>query len=508
MDPFLFLSAGIGVALGVAAGFAISNSRTRRAGADADSLLEKSRREAEVEKKAILADARDEAHRIREEAKTEERERRAKVEEREERLLKREERVEEKNSQILSEQDELEKKERELGEKKKELSSAVSEEKEKLAKIAKLSEEEAREQLLSRVEEETRGALVERVHRVEEEEKERQEKRAQELVADAIQRYAAEVTAETTTTLVELPNDDVKGRIIGREGRNIAAFEAATGVDVIVDDTPNVIIISGFDLVRRYIARVALQQLIKDGRIQPAKIEAAVKKAEENVNKLIKEFGEKAAAEVGVIGLPPEIVKLIGRLRFRTSFGQNALRHSIETAFIAGAMAAEIGVDEQLAKKAGLLHDIGKAVGHEIEGSHVAIGRDIAKKFGMPEPIVHAIEAHHGDVPFKTVEAMLVQAADAISSSRPGARRESIENYVKRLKDIETAALSFEGVKKAFAIQAGHEVRVLVNPQEIDDLKLAKLSIEIAREIEKTVDYPGEIKVNVIRETREASFAR
>ena len=318
---------------------------------------------------------------------------------------------------------------------------------------------------------------------------------------------AAPQATESTVYTIHLPSDEMKGRIIGREGRNINAIEKATGVDVIVDDTPEAIVISAFDPVRRYIAKLALEKLITDGRIQPSRIEEVVKDAKKEVAKMIKESGEQAVYEVGVAGLPDDLVKLLGRLRFRTSYGQNVLKHSVEVAFIASMLAAEVGADQNIAKKAGFLHDIGKAVDHEIPGSHALIGRDIAKKFGMSPEVVHAIEAHHEDVPFKTTEAILVQSADAISGARPGARRESFESYIKRLEELENIANTFKGVEKSFAIQAGREVRIMVIPEEIDDLSAIKLSKDIAHKIEKELKYPGQIKVNVIRETRAVEYA-
>jgi ribonuclease Y len=358
------------------------------------------------------------------------------------------------------------------------------------------------------IEKDYKKDVVAYIQKMQIEAKEEADRNAQEILATAIQRIATEKTAETTVTALNLPNDEIKGRIIGREGRNIQALEKATGCDIIVDDTPETIVVSCFDPVRRQVATQALERLIKDGRIQPAKIEEAVEKAQEEIDKSIKEAGEKAAYETGVAGLPLEMVKLLGRLKYRTSYAQNVLQHSIEAAKIAGALAAELGADVAIAKKAGLLHDIGKAIDRDMDESHAVISRDICKKFGMSDEVIHAVEAHHEDVPFKTVEAIIVQVADAISAGRPGARRDSLENYIKRLTELENIANSFEGVEKTFAIQAGREVRVIVEPEKIDDLTALKLARDIANKIENDLKFPGQIKVNVIRETRAVEFAK
>ncbi len=362
--------------------------------------------------------------------------------------------------------------------------------------------------LLKHYEKEYSNDIVEHLQKVEENLKEEADDKAKDIIVHSIQRYASEVASESTATIVDLPNDEVKGRIIGREGRNINAFETKTGVDVIVDDTPGSILISGFDLMRRYIAKRSLEELIQDGRIHPARIEETIDKVTKEVNKLIKESGEKACFELGITGFQPDLIKLIGRLRFRTSYGQNILKHSVEVGFLCAGIAGELGADIEAAKKAGFLHDIGKAVDHEIEGSHAIIGGSIARKFGLSDHIVNAIESHHEEVKPESVEALIVAAADAISSSRPGARRESLESYIKRLKELEAVANSFEGVKKTFAIQAGREVRVIVSPEDIDDVKMKTLSFDIARKIEGDLAYPGEIKVNVIRETRSVEYAK
>ncbi len=361
--------------------------------------------------------------------------------------------------------------------------------------------------LFQKIEEECKAEIVERIKKLEVEEKKIAKEKAKAIIADVIQRYASDVAAESTVTIVSLPSDDMKGRIIGKEGRNINAFEQATGVDVIVDDTPGSILISGFDLMRRHIAKVALEKLIADGRIHPGRIEETVEKIKGDVNELIRELGEKAAYETGVSGLPANLLKLLGRLHFRASYGQNVLRHSIEVSFLAGALAHEIGADAAICKKAGLLHDIGKAIDHEISGHHAAIGRDILKKFAMPAEIIHAVEAHHGDPEPNTIEAIVVEAANLISRSRPGANKDNLDTFIKRMEEMENLVKSFDGVSRVFAVQAGNEVRILVNPEKIDDLAMIKLSHAIAKKIETDLKYPGQVKVNLVRELRGEAFA-
>ena len=376
-----------------------------------------------------------------------------------------------------------------------------------LAKIAAMSREEAKALLLKQAEEDYKAEIVQAIKKSEKELMDKAKERAKFILADAIQKYAAETATESTATVVNLPSDDLKGRIIGREGRNINAFEEVTGIDVIVDDTPGSIVISGFDLVRRYVAKIALEKLISDGRIHPARIEETVEKTKEEVNNMIKELGEKAAYETGVAGLHPNLIKLLGRLKFRTSYGQNVLKHSMEVAFLAANLASELGADVNVCVKAGLLHDIGKAVDHEIQGHHAVIGRDIARKFGLSDAVVHAIEAHHNDPETQTLEAMIVLAANAISNARPGATRENLDSFIKRLEELENTANSFEGIKKSFAVQAGAEVRIFVFSDKVDDLGAIKLAHDIARKIERDLQYPGRIKVNVIRETRAEAMA-
>jgi ribonuclease Y len=495
-----------------------AEARARKIIADAEEHAHKAERRAreadEARHKTLeltnkeAAETRTRAEKLLEEIKNEEKELKVKLESSEKRLLEKETNIDKKLDELDKRKLDLESKTKEIETKKQEADKVVDEQKKKLEQVAGLSREEAKAELIAKVEKDASDELVKRIREAEEKAKDEADKKARNIIAGAIQRFASEVAAESTVTLVSIPSDDVKGRIIGREGRNITAFEMATGVDVIVDDTPGVVIISGFDLVRRNIAKITLEKLISDGRIHPARIEEAVKKATAEIDKLMKEYGDKAVLEVGVVGLPPPLVKLLGRLNYRTSYGQNNLRHSIEVASIGAMLASELGADVKIAKAACLLHDIGKAVDHEIEGPHAVLGAEILRKFQVAEPIIHAVEAHHEDVEPKTVEAFIVQAADAISGARPGARRESMENYVQRLQELEAIATGFPGVDKAFAIQAGREVRVLVRPEDIDDLTSVKLAKEIAAKIEKEMAYPGQIKVNVIRETRAVDYAK
>lgn len=475
------------------------------------------KRLSEIEQKAILAetklkekilDAKNRALEIVEEAKKEEQNMRRQLEKQEERLISKEDLLEKRTAETEKVKRDYENRGVQLKIQEEKLEGIYKEQEEKLAKITQLSKEEARQMLLNNMEREYKDELVGHYKKMNTELKEDAKKEAANVIAMAIQKIASDVTSESTQTIVELPNDDIKGRVIGKEGRNINAFEHLTGVDVIVDDTPNAIMISGFDLVRRYVAKRALEKLVEDGRIHPARIETVVEETKEQVQQMMKEFGEKAAFEMGITGLHPDLIKIIGRLRFRTSYGQNVLKHSMEVGFLAAHIASSVGADPYAAKLAGFLHDIGKAVDHEIEGSHALIGADILRKYGLPAAVVHAMEAHHEEVPATSPEAFIVMAADAISSSRPGARSETVETYVKRLKDLENLTTSFEGVEKAYAIQAGREVRVFVKPDKIDDLAAIKLSHEIARKIEKELAYPGTIKVQVIRETRAVEMAK
>ena len=399
-------------------------------------------------------------------------------------------------------------KEQELAVKKEELKEIANRQMAELQKISGLSTEEAKKKLLSELEKTMTAEKAAVVREYESKAKEEAMKNAKEIVGYAIQKCAADHTSETTVSIVSLPNDDMKGRIIGREGRNIKALETLTGIDLIIDDTPEAVVISGFDPLRREVAKIALEKLIEDGRIHPAKIEEMVEKAKEEVENTIKEEGERAVLETGVVGLHPDLVKLIGKLKYRTSYGQNVLNHSIEVSNLARIMADELGLDPKLARRAGLLHDIGKALDHDMEGTHVEIGVEILKKYKENEKVINAVEAHHGDVEPQTIEAVLVQAADAISASRPGARRETLENYIKRLETLEKIADSFEGVEKSFAIQAGREVRIIVKPEKITDDQMVLMARDVAKKVEDEMEYPGQIKVNLVRETRVVDYAK
>lgn len=462
----------------------------------------------EQKQKELLLKAKDEALKIKEEANKEQEKSRKDVQELEKSLRRREEMIDRRLESIETEKEKVVSKEKEIENIKKELAEIQKKRQEALEKTSKLSKDEALDMLLKQIEKEYKEDLIRKIKEQKEIAREEAQTVAREILSTVIQRLAAEHTVETTTTAVSLPSDEMKGRIIGREGRNIQIFEKETGTDLIIDDTPDTVVISAFDPIRRHIAKVALEKLIADGRIHPTRIEELVKKAKEEINQQAKEAGEQAAYEVGVAGLHPDLLRILGRLKFRTSYGQNVLQHSIESAYIAGMLASELGADVNLAKKAALLHDIGKAVDHDIPGAHHHISVDILKKYGMSEDVCHAVIAHHDDIEAKSVEAIIVKASDAISSSRPGARRESFENYIKRLEELENIANSFPGVEKSYAIQAGREVRILVKPEAIDDLSAIKLSKDIAKKIEQDLQYPGTIKVNVIRETRAIEFAK
>jgi ribonuclease Y len=471
-------------------------------------LLKKEEEQASKKAKEIILEAKDEALKIREEIKKEEQERKKYLEDLENSIRKREESLESRFVSLENRREALEEKEKEIAKIRENLLNVRKEQEALLSKIAKISKEEAKKVLLNLVEKEYKDDILKKIKNMEEFAKEEAESKARKIISDVIQRIASEQTTETTVSSIHLPSDEMKGRIIGREGRNIQIFEKETGVDVIIDDTPETVTISAFDPIRREVARIALERLIVDGRIQPSRIEEQVQKAKEEVGKQMREAGEKACLEVGITGLHPDIIKILGRLKYRTSYGQNVLRHSVEAAHIAGLLASELGADVNIVKKAALLHDLGKAVDQEISGAHHHISRDIAKKYGFPPEIIHAIEAHHEDIEPRTVEAIIVKAADAISGARPGARRETLEAYVKRLSELENIANSFPGVEKSYAIAAGREVRIIVKPEEIDDLASAKLAKKIAEKVEKEVQYPGQIKVNVIRETRAVEYAK
>ena len=444
----------------------------------------------------------------REELDQEVKERRGEVLLQERRIVQKEENLENRTNNLEKKEKDLEFKNQKLDEKTKEIELTLEKQMQELQRISGLSKDDAKKQLLSELEKDLTLEKANLIKEYENKVKENSEKTAKELIGYAIQKCAADHTSETTVSIVELPNDDMKGRIIGREGRNIKALETLTGIDLIIDDTPEAVVISGFDPLRREVAKIALEKLINDGRIHPAKIEEMVEKAKEEIEATIKEEGERAVLETGVVGLHPDIVKLIGKLKYRTSYGQNVLNHSIEVSNLARIMAEELGLDPKLARRAGLLHDIGKALDHDMEGTHVEIGVDILKKYKENEMVINAVQAHHGDVEPKTIEAVLVQAADAISASRPGARRETLETYIKRLEQLEQIADSFEGVEKSFAIQAGREIRIVVKPEKVNDAEMTLMARDIAKKVEDEMEYPGQIKVNIIREIRVVEYAK
>ena len=475
---------------------------------EANRILEDSNRTIEARKKEAILEAKEEAHRLRSESEREIRERRNEMQRAERRLIQKEETLDKKSETIERKEENLHKIETDLQEEKKNVAELLQKQMHELERISGLSFDQAKDILLARVEDEIKHETAMLIKDYENQAKEEGEKKARDIISLAIQRCAADHVAESTVSVVALPNDEMKGRIIGREGRNIRALETLTGIDLIIDDTPEAVILSGFDPVRREVARTALEKLILDGRIHPARIEEMVEKAQKEVEQKIREEGEQATFDTAVHGLHPELIKMLGRLKFRTSYGQNVLKHSIEVSHLAKMMAAEIGADINLAKRAGLLHDIGKAIDHEVEGPHVTIGADLAKKYRESPEVIHAIAAHHGDEPFKSVEAVLVAAADAISAARPGARRETLEAYIKRLEKLEEIANEFEGVEKSFAIQAGREIRIIVKPERIDDATSIRMAREIVKKIEENLEYPGQIKVVVIRETRAVDFAK
>ena len=486
----------------------IAESKLRGAEAEAKRILESATKEAETKKKEEIFKAKEEIMNSRKELDDEIRERRSEVQLQERRILQKEENLENKMEQLEQRESNLQKKNDEVEARKVEIEKLIAKQTDELQRISRLSVEEAKQYLLNEVEKSIVTEKAELIRRLDEEAKEKAQKNAQEVIGYAIQKCAADHTSETTVSIVSLPNDDMKGRIIGREGRNIKTLETLTGIDLIIDDTPEAVVISGFDPLRREVAKIALEKLLDDGRIHPAKIEEMVEKAKEEVSAIIKEEGERAVMEAGVIGLHPDIVKLLGKLKYRTSYGQNVLNHSIEVSNLARIMADELGLDTKLARRAGLLHDIGKALDHDMEGTHVQIGVDILTKYKENPIVINAVEAHHGDVEPQSIEAVLVQAADAISASRPGARRETLENYIKRLQNLEGIADSFDGVEKSFAIQAGREIRVLVKPEKVSDDQMVVMSRDIAQRIENEMEYPGQIKVNVIRESRVIDYAK
>ena len=486
----------------------IAESKLKSAENEANQIIERAKIEAENNKKEEIFKAKEEILSARQDLEDEIRERRGEVQQQEKRLIQKEENLERKLEMIDQKERNLLQKEDDLKAKNQKIDEITNKQMEELQRISGLSSEEAKKQLLSELEKTMTAEKAAVIRDIESKTKEEAIKSAREIVGYAIQKCAADHTSETTVSIVSLPNDDMKGRIIGREGRNIKALETLTGIDLIIDDTPEAVVISGFDPLRREIAKIALEKLIEDGRIHPSKIEEMVEKAKEEVENTIKEEGERAVLETGVVGLHPDLVKLLGKLKYRTSYGQNVLNHSIEVSNLARIMAEELGLDPKLARRAGLLHDIGKALDHDMEGTHVEIGVEILKKYKENDKVINAVQAHHGDVEPQTIEAVLVQAADAISASRPGARRETLENYIKRLEALENIADSFDGVEKSFAIQAGREIRIIVKPEKISDDQMVIMARDIAKKVEDEMEYPGQIKVNVIRETRVIDYAK
>ena len=502
------ISAVIFIPVGVYIRKKIAESKIQSAESEARRLLENVKIEAENMKKEELIKAKEEILQIRNELDQEIKERRGDIQVQEKRLIQKEENLEKRAMIYDGKEKDLERKFAENEEKKQELEGLVEKEKQELERISGLTEDQAKQQLLNDLEKEVTSEKAAIIREAEAKAKEDALKNAREIVGFAIQKCAADHTSETTVSVVSLPNDEMKGRIIGREGRNIKTLETLTGIDLIIDDTPEAVIISGFDPLRREVARLTLEKLIDDGRIHPAKIEEMVEKSKEEVEAIIKEEGERAVLETGVNNLHPDLIKLIGKLKYRTSYGQNVLNHSIEVSNLARIMADELGINSKIARRAGLLHDIGKALDHDMEGTHVEIGVDILKKYKENELVINAVEAHHGDVEPLTIEAVLVQAADAISASIPGARRETLESYIKRLEKLEEIANSFEGVEKSFAIQAGREVRLIVKPDKVSDSEMVVMAREVAKRVENEMEYPGQIKVNVIRESRVIDYAK
>lgn len=493
---------GFGIALVLRRSLALGSESAARA--TADRLMA----EASARQKEILLEAKDDALKIGKAAEAENRERRAELQRYESRLDKKDEQLDTKTAQVEERDRRLGEREQALEAERARIGELQEAQRVELSRVAALTQEEAREVLLQRVEGEVREIMNRRVRELETDARERADERARSYLTMAIQRYAAEATTEHTVTVVQLPSDDMKGRIIGREGRNIRTLEQLTGVDLIIDDTPEAVVLSGFDPIRRQVAKRALERLLVDGRIHPARIEEMVSKAKVEIDQAVKEAGEAAMYEVGVPGIHPDLVKLLGRLHFRTSFGQNVLRHSVEVGLVAGMLAAEVGYDVPTMKRAGLLHDIGKALDHEVEGAHTVIGGELLKRYGFPQAVIDGVVGHHGDVEPVTLVGTFISAADAISGARPGARSEIVSNYIQRLQELEAVANSFIGVEKAFAIQAGREVRVIVKPEQIDDLTAARLARDVAQKIQDTMQYPGQVKVTVIRETRSVDYAK
>ncbi|MBQ8748814.1 MAG: ribonuclease Y [Oscillospiraceae bacterium] len=498
----------IGFACGVAYRKRVSEREIGSAETEATRIINEAIRSGESRKKEMLLEAKEEIHKSRTEYEKEVKEHRSELTKQERRLQQKEETLDKKAENFEKKEEEMARRLEEVAKVKEETEAVKKAHLATLEQISGLSQEQAKQFLLKSVEEEIRHDTAMKIKEIEQELKDTSDEKAREILSIAIQRCAADHAAEATVSVVPLPNDEMKGRIIGREGRNIRTLETITGVDLIIDDTPEAITVSSFDPVRREVARLALEKLIADGRIHPTRIEDCVEKAKKDVDRTIREEGERACYETGVHGLNPELVKILGRQKYRTSYGQNVLNHSIEVAHIAGLMASELGIDVTLAKRAGLLHDLGKSIDHEVEGSHVQLGADLARKYKENPVVVNAIEAHHGDVEPKTVIAVLIQAADAVSAARPGARRENVENYIRRLQKLEELTGSYPGVEKAFAIQAGREVRIMVKPEEVTEDNMILLARDIAKQIEAELEYPGQIKINVIRETKAVEYAK
>jgi ribonucrease Y len=507
----IVISVGVGI-VGGAAGYLvrknIAEGKVATAEETANRIVQEAEKTGEAKKKESLLEAKEEIHRLRTEMERENKERRAELQKSERRLVQKEENLDKKLDSYEKKEENLIEQTSKLRDSQDRIEELYLKQRNELERVSGLTSDDAKRELLSNVEVEVKHDTAKLIKDLEQQAKDEADNKAREIISMAIQRCAADHVAETTVSVVALPNDEMKGRIIGREGRNIRTLETLTGIDLIIDDTPEAVIVSGFDPVRREIARTALEKLINDGRIHPARIEEMVEKAQKEIEQKIKDAGEQATFDTGVHGVHPEIIKLLGRLRYRTSYGQNVLKHSTEVAHLAGLMAAELGVDVTMAKRAGLLHDIGKAVDHEMEGSHVELGAEVAKRYHESAIVVNAIESHHGDVEPTSVEAVLVAAADAISAARPGARRETLETYLKRLTRLEEISESFEGVEKCYAVQAGREIRIMVKPDKIDDDEAVLLARNVAKKIEEEMEYPGQIKVIIVRETRAVDYAK
>lgn len=504
----LMVLAGLSAIMGVGLGYFLRYLVALGEKTSSETKVKQLLLDAKTKAQETLDEAKSRADSLIESAKNEEKTALSQVRKTEERIIKREEQVEKRHSSLEVEAEEIKEKVKKINKIKEDIDKLEEEKRKELEKIASLTEDDAKEQLLHDIEKKYEEDLLIRIRKLEISGREELERKAKDILSSIIQRLSSSTASEVTTTSVPIPSDDIKGKIIGKEGRNIRAFEAAAGIEVIVDDTPGAVIISGFDPVRRHIAKMALESLILDGRIQPARIEEMVESARREIDKIIREKGEQAAYEAGVFGADPRLLSVLGRLHFRTSYGQNVLRHSVEIAHLAGMLAEELGANVAIAKKGALFHDIGKAMDHEVQGTHVEIGKRILQKFNIEEDVIKAMQAHHGEYPYETLESIIVQTADAISGARPGARRDTLENYLKRLGDLEGIANSFPGVEKSYAIQAGREIRIFVNPQEISDIEAHKMARNIADRVESELKYPGEIKIHVVRETKVIEYAR